>query len=80
MPGLLTWEIVGLAALGTLLIGVWLNWRRQWDVAEIEEDVKNGKITTDQAWRRTRLVHRRATAVVIFGIGLVLVFVVGLGM
>ena len=76
----MTWEIVGLVALVTLLIGMWLNWRRQSDIAEIEEDVKNGKITTDQAWRRTRFVQWRATAVVIFGVVLVAVFVLGLGM
>lgn len=76
---MVTWEILGLVALATMLIGMWLNWRRQWDIAEIEEDVKNGKITTDQAWRRSRLVHLRATAVVIFGVVLVLVFVFGLG-
>ncbi len=80
MPALVTWEIVGLVALGTMLVGMWLNWRRQWDIAEIEEDVKNGKTTTDQAWRRIRFVHRRATAVVVFGVALVLVFVFGLGM
>jgi hypothetical protein len=63
-------EVVGLAGAAATLLGVWLNWRRQEHIEEIEEHVKNGKLTTEQAWRRMRLVNWRAQAVVFAGTGL----------
>jgi hypothetical protein len=71
-------ELLGLVALATMLVGMWLNWQRHRHIEQIEEDVKNGKLTGEQAWRRSRFVHRRATVVVCLGMALVLAFVIGL--
>lgn len=73
------WEVVGIAALGVTLVALWLNWRRTAAIAQLEEDVKNGKITPDAAWHRSRFVHRRARAALVLGVALMLVFVAGLG-
>lgn len=72
------WEIVGLVAVAVMLLGLWLNWRRQWLIVEIEEDVKNGKITSEQGWRRNQLVNRFAPAVAFLGIGMLAIALVGL--
>lgn len=71
-------EYLGLVALATMLVGMWLNWQRHRHVERIEEDVKNGKLSGEQGWRRIRYVHRRATVVVGLGVALVLAFVIGL--
>lgn len=68
-------EVIGLAGAGAMLVGVWLNWHRQDHIEEIEEHVKNGKLTTEQAWRRMRLVNWRAQAVVFIGTALLAIAV-----
>jgi hypothetical protein len=66
-------ELVGFASAAVLVAGVWLNWRRQEHIEEIEEDVKNGTRTADQAWRRMRFVNWRAQGVVFLGLALLVV-------
>lgn len=68
-------ELIGLAGALAMALGVWLNWRRQEHIEEIEEHVKNGKLTTEQAWRRMRFVNWRAQAVVFLGTALLAVAV-----
>lgn len=65
-----TWEILGLLGVIIIVTGIWLQWQRQSHIADIEEDIKNGKTTEDRAWRRMRFVNWRAAAVL--GIGIVL--------
>lgn len=61
-------EALGVVAVVVTLVGLWLNWRRPVHEAEIEEAVKDGKLTTEQAWRRNRWVRRRAKVVVTAGV------------
>ncbi len=68
-------ELLGFSGAFAMLVGVWLNWRRQEHIEEIEEHVKNGKLSAEQAWRRMRFVNRRAQAVVFIGTGLLAIAV-----
>ena len=61
-----------------MLLGLWLNWRRQSLLADIEEAVKNNKLTEEQAWRRTRWVNRAGPLVVFVGLGLLLAALLGI--
>jgi hypothetical protein len=62
------WEITGLCALALLLLGVWMSWRRQTVLADIEEDVKNIKLTSEQAWRKTKWVNFGPPVVITLGV------------
>lgn len=73
-----TWEILGLVAVLATIVGLWLNWQRSWHIADLEEDVKNGKISEEQGWRRARWVHWRATTVLVLGVTLLIAASVGL--
>lgn len=75
-----TWEIFGLTAVVVTLIGVWLNWRRSWHIADIEEDLKNAKCDEHVAWRRMKVVNWRATAVLVIGVALLFLAAAGLGL
>ncbi len=68
------WELAGLFSAMVTLAGVWLRWRSQWHISEIEDEVKNGKISGDEAQRRMRFIERRAMTMIFGGLGL-LVFV-----
>ena len=60
------------------LTGVWLRWRSHSHYADIEEEMKNGKIAAEEAQRRFRTVDRRAAALIFLGIGLLVVAVAAL--
>lgn len=67
-----TGEIVGVLAVAIMLVGVWLQWRRHDHVADVEDDIKNAKLTEEQGWRRARWIGRRANAVLVVGVLLLL--------
>ena len=69
------WELTGIAALVMLLLGVWMSWRRHSALEGIEEDVKNIKLTPEQAWRRTRWVNHAPPVVITVGVILMIVAV-----
>jgi hypothetical protein len=69
------WELMGLLSALLTLSGVWLQWRSQSHVSDIEEAIKNGKISAEAGRRRMRRVEWRATAMIFGGLGL-LVFAV----
>ena len=73
-----SWEIVGLLAVLVTLVGIWLQWHRNEHISAVEEDLKNAKITEEQAWHRMRLVNWRATVVVAAGLVLLLGTAIGL--
>lgn len=64
------YESAGFAAVAFMLVGLWLNWRRHSLLADIEEAVKNNKLTEEQAWRRTRWLNRAGPLVVFIGVAL----------
>lgn len=61
-------ESLGVVAVAVTVTGLWFNWQRPAHEMEIEEAVKDGKLTTEQAWRRVRRVRRRAKVVVAAGV------------
>ncbi len=67
------WEITGLCALVMLLLGVWMTWRRHSLLEGLEEDVKNIKLTPEQAWRRARWVNHAPPVVITLGVVLMMV-------
>lgn len=62
------WELAGICALALLVLGVWMTWRRHSLLEGLEEDVKNVKLTSEQAWRRARWVNRAPPLVVTLGV------------
>ncbi len=62
------WELTGICALALLVLGVWMTWRRHSVLEGLEEDVKNVKLTSDEAWRRARWVNRAPPLVVTLGV------------
>jgi hypothetical protein len=62
------WEITGICALVILLLGVWMAWRRNSLLEGLEEDVKNIKLTPEQAWRRARWVNNAPPVVITLGV------------
>lgn len=71
------WELVGLAAVAVMLLGLWLSWRRQSLLADIEEDVKNIKLTSEQAWRKSRWVTHAGPVVIVVGMLMLIVAMAG---
>lgn len=69
------WEITGIGALVMLVLGVWMSWRRHSLLEGIEEDVKNIKLTPEQAWRRTQWVNHAPPVVITLGVVLMIVAV-----
>jgi hypothetical protein len=63
-------ELVGLVAVLTTILGIWMQWHRQSHLSDIEESVKNGDIPPDEGHRRIRFVDWRATVLVVAGMGL----------
>lgn len=66
------WEITGICALVILMLGVWMTWRRNSLLEGLEEDVKNIKLTPDQAWRRAWWVNSGPPVVITFGVFLMM--------
>ncbi len=71
------WEVTGACALGMLLLGVWMTWRRHARLEEIEEDVKNIKLTPEQGWRKVRFVNRAPPVVITLGVLLMIAALAG---
>ena len=69
------WEITGCCALAMLVLGAWMNWRRHSLLEGIEEDVKNIKLTPEQAWRRSSWVNHAPQVVITLGVLLMMVAV-----
>jgi uncharacterized iron-regulated membrane protein len=70
-------EAFGLTAIVATLLGVWLQWKRQAHLAEIEESVKNGRLASDEARQRSRFVDWRAQVLVIVGMALLMAVALG---
>ncbi len=72
-------ETFGLTAMGTTLIGIWLQWKRPSHLSEVEESVKNGRMAAEEARQRIRFIDWRAPALVVTGVGLLVFAAVGWG-
>lgn len=67
------WEWVGMLATAVTTAGVWYRWRSHWHLSDVEEDLKNDKISPDQAQRRSRWIEVRARTLIFGGLGLMVV-------
>jgi hypothetical protein len=74
------WELAGVCSGLVTLTGVWLHWRSQWHLSDIEDAVKNGRISADEGQRRMRFVGRRAVVLIFGGLGLLAFTVLALSM
>lgn len=70
-------EAFGLTAVITTLLGIWLQWKRQSHLSDIEESLKNGTIAAEEARQRARFVDWRAFVLVIAGMLLLMAVAIG---
>ena len=63
-------ELVGLVAISMMLAGGWIRWHLSWLRSDAEEDVKDSKITSEQAERRIRRLNFYSPALVFGGVAL----------
>lgn len=68
----LAWEGISASSAGVTLLGIWYAWQRQWHRADVEERLKDRKITEDQAHRQMRFIDVRAGLLIVGGMGLLI--------
>lgn len=68
-----TYVWVGFAGMAVMGLAGWLQWRLTWLSSDVEEEAKDGKITSEQAEFRLRLL--RLTGPLLMGLGTVIVVV-----
>ncbi|MEI6861033.1 MAG: hypothetical protein WCL04_02150 [Verrucomicrobiota bacterium] len=61
-------EQLALAAIALVAAGIWLRWRLDFYCSDAEEDVKDKKITAEQARRRIAFIKWGVPAVTILGL------------
>lgn len=71
----LTQELTLVGAGVVTLVGVWLCWMGPRYRMTLEEQVKDGKITSDDAYRKIQVNQWLGPAVTIVGVGLLLYFI-----
>lgn len=74
----LAWECLGGAGTASTLLGMWFAWQRQWHRSDIEERLKDRRITESVARRQMQLVEIRAALLICGGFALVVVAVFNL--
>lgn len=74
------WEVVGLVAIVTTLLGTWFAWHRTQHRADVEDEIKDRKLSEEAASKRIRFIEFRGTFLIWFGLALVLLALVGLSL
>lgn len=70
-------EAFGITAVIATIVGVWLQWKRQAHLAEIEESVKDGRLASEEARQRSRFIDWRAQVLVVAGMTLMMAVALG---
>jgi hypothetical protein len=65
-------ELMAVVAIPMIATGVWLHWRIAWYCSEAEEDVKDKKITEEQARRRIALLNWTWPVLTVAGLALLM--------
>ncbi len=61
-------ELLAIAAIALVATGIWLRWRLDDYCSDAEEDVKDKKITAEQARRRIALIQWGVPVVTVLGL------------
>jgi hypothetical protein len=73
------WGALGCGGAFCALLGMWYAWQRQWHRSDVEEKLKERKVTEDQAQRQIRFIEIRAALLICAGVALVIISLFNLG-
>ena len=74
----LGWECIGGSGTITMLLGMWFAWQRQWHRSDIEERLKDRRITESVARRQISFIEIRLALLICGGFALVIISVYNL--
>jgi len=69
----MAWEGLGATGAMIMLLGMWLAWQQQWHRSDVEERLKDRRITEEAARRQMRFIEIRAALLICVGFALVIV-------
>ncbi len=70
-------ELAGLAGLALIFVAGWIRWRITWLDADVEEAVKDGKLTQSQAEKRAWVAQLATPVLMLIGLALLGMAVAG---
>jgi len=69
---------VGVVSVLTTLLGIWFEWRRPRDREDVEDAIKDRKITEAAAQRRIKFIDYRPWCLICLGVALLVLAMVGM--
>lgn len=70
-------ELAGVAGLALIFVAGWIRWRISWLDSDVEEAVKDGKLTQGQAEMRAWMVQLATPVLMLIGLALLGMAVAG---